>query len=312
MALYNTSKLLQLKNGTLASSNTAKYLIRNQVNVSVVEDFQLLLMQFPTTKPRELSRNEIHFINQWKKFHNELTTENYLALLQLYINEQFTTKAVEVVDKMISYGLTVPPTYFHQLILIGTSWKKIMSVRNKWINKDSRLVIDKMVFRHLSNVYARMEDGRYDKCELKETIEQVRKSIYYYKTNNKQQPTREKRPREQLKNYMLMLIATNESSELSLSEIRRGLSEKFKIEATNKRIERALNNGPFSQSVLNPKKWKIGKETGYVYTPSTQNNDVQKYIEKFSNNLLNKYWKYPIEKLVNQIISLRTPRKTIE
>jgi hypothetical protein len=253
-------------------------------------------------------------INQWKKFNEELTDDNYLALLQLYINEQFSRKAVEVVDSMISHGINIPPSHFHQLILIGTTWRSIMSIWEKWTDKDSRLIIDKMVFKHLSNVHSQMEDGHFEKDELRAAKMRVKKSLYYYKTYSKLSPQEReerKKPRwEHLNNYILMIIALSKS-ELSVTQIRHGLFEKFKFDISQRRIFRELRDGPFSKSVL-CKKWRIGKETYYISGTKPQNNDVQRHIEKFANNLMLKYWKYPVEKLVDRITSQWTPRNAAE
>jgi hypothetical protein len=69
------------------------------VNVFSVAEFQPQLTKLlALDTSRSLSANEIHFINQWEKFDEELSDTDYLALLQLYINERSTTKVIEVVN----------------------------------------------------------------------------------------------------------------------------------------------------------------------------------------------------------------------
>jgi len=249
MALSRPSKLLQLRNGTLASSKT-KTLLKTQLIVDIAGDFQQQLMEIFRLKPTSLSRNETYFINQWKKFSDILSDSNYFALLQLYLNSRSTTKAVEVAESMISRGIKIPPPQFHQLILLGTSWKRIMSFRETGIAKDSKMIIDKMVFKYLSNVSNQMQDTHYDKNEIKAAITQVKRSITYNTRKNltQSQDSGVKKSRRQfqnLKNFILVLIAMHSKPELSCSQIRHAMSDKFKIKISTKRLIDELNSGHF-------------------------------------------------------------------
>jgi hypothetical protein len=233
-----------------------------------------------------------------------------LALLQSYINDRSTTRAVEVLEMMATRGFTIPPPCFHQLILVGISWRRIIAIRGACTTKDSKMIIDKMVLKYINNIYDQMEEDHYDKQELKLAIYQMKKSQYYYKTllnrDQSKEKRREKSPkwRKYQKNYILVLIAMNKQA-LNATQIRKAMFDTFQIVIATTTIKKQLLRGPFTQSPLDPEKWGIKKET-YSLThclidAKTQNNVVQRYVEKFAEDLLLKCWKHPIEKIVDKM-----------
>jgi hypothetical protein len=319
MAL-SSSKLLQLKDGTLAHSFAVKSLIKTRLNVFSVAEFQPQLLKISAlVKSRPLSGNELHYIRQWKKFDKELTDANYLALLQLYSKDRSTTKVVEVVDSMAIRGFKIPPPHFYQLILIGISWKRIIAIRDKCTTKESKLIIDKMVIKYLNNLYDQMEEGHYDKQPLRVAMEQMKKSQYYFQTlhsggRSKPLSERKKRPKwhKNLKNYILLMIAINKQM-LSASQVKKALFHTFQIEPSTRAVEKELDCGPFTKSVLDPKKWGIGKETHSVPNIKFQNNNVvQRHIEKFTKDLLLKCSRLTIEELVDRIKLQWNSQRTLE